>query len=433
MTSESGASIARLNAGCFCLPLTQEALSTALGRHLPAADLPRGTEVLAGLTADQPLFLPAGLKEDLWRRIEAVGEVLLALASQRQGESFDRERVLAAAAFDSFDFHLTTSGPRLIEINTNAGGAFLQPMLLEALATPRSESGLHPEQWLIDAFAELAPDRSLRRVAIVDHRPTEQPLYLDMQLAAAALEKRGVAVDILDVAELERTGDALCGPNGAIDLVYNRLTDFELVEESSATLRAALEAGEVVLAPDPDVYRTFADKNLLVALSDPEQVRSLAADCGVDADTVLDSVPHTERLEPDSADRLWAERRNQVFKPSSGYGSRGVYRGDKISRRKWQEILELDYLAQQFAKPSERVLRLAGNARPFKVDLRVWTHGIRPRFAAARLHSGQVMGLRSEGAGFAPILWIDPQDAQAACRDASDFRALCDSQLEVGA
>lgn len=433
MTSDPVASIARLNAGCFCLPLTREALSTALARQLPAADLPRGTEVLAGLTADQPLFLPTTLKEDLHRRIETVGELLLALAARREGAAFDRERVLAAGAFNSFDFHLTTAGPRLIEINTNAGGAFLQPLLLEALANSGTESGLHPEQWLIDAFTGLAPDRPLRRVAIVDHRPEEQPLYLDMQLAAAALEKRGVAVDILDVAELTRAGGALCGPDGAIDLVYNRLTDFELEEESSSTLRTALEAGEVVLAPDPAVYRTFADKNLLIALSDPEQVRALAAECGVDAETVLDSVPPTERLEPASAERLWAERRHRVFKPGSGFGSRGVYRGDKISRRKWQEILDRDYLAQRFARPSERILRLAGSTAPFKVDIRVWTHGIRPCFIAARLHPGQVMGLRGEGAGFAPILWIDPQRADAACRDVRDFRAICDTQLQAGA
>lgn len=431
MTPSEGDTITRLNAECFCLPLASSALTAALQRRLPPADLSWAAPRLAEVTAEQPLFLPADLKTDLFERIRAVGEVLLAAAGQRYSEAFDREAVLAGAVFDSFDFHLTTTGPKLIEVNSNAGGAFLQPLLLEALADGSDEPGFAPEQILIDAHARLAPDRSLTRLAIVDSQPQAQPLYLDMRLAAVALEARGIAVDILDVAMLRREHGRLLGPNGPIDMVYNRLTDFELTTPASQTLRNAWQNGEFVLAPNPDVYRSFADKRHLITLSDAERVAGLAAACGTDADTVLSTVPPTEILNADNAQRLWAERRDYVFKPSSGFGSRGVYRGDKISGSKWREILDQGYLAQRFAEPSQRSLQLSGGIMPFKVDVRVWTHGIEPVSAAARLYAGQVMGFRSEGAGFAPILWIDPERDYRACQGIEDYRALCSANCQA--
>lgn len=425
-----GNAIDRLNQACFCLPLAETALETALSRRLPAADLAWASARLVSLSAGQPLFLPVSLRGDLFARIHAVGELLLARAV---AEGTDRVALLAGAVFDSFDFHLTTAGPKLIEINTNAGGAFLQPLLLEALADSNAEPGFAPEQLLIDAYARLAPKRRLARLAIVDSQPQTQPLHLDMRLAAAALEARGIAVDILDVALLQRERGQLLGPNGPIEMVYNRLTDFELTTPGNETLRAAWENDEVVLAPNPDVYRSFADKRHLITLSDADQVADLAGVCDVDVETVLSTVPPTEILTADKAERLWSQRRDYVFKPSSGYGSRGVYRGDKISRSKWQEILDQGYLAQRFAEPSQRSLQISGGIIPFKVDVRVWTHGIEPVFAAARLYAGQVMGFRSEGAGFAPILWIDPDRSEGPCHDIEGFRALCSANLQATA
>jgi len=145
-------SIERLNAECFCLPLSDPALRTALAARLPVADLDWPDAKLSGLTAAQPLFLPADLQADLFARIHAVGTLLLALAGDGSRADEDRDARLAAAVFDSFDFHLTTSGPKLIEVNTNAGGAFLQPLLLDALIEASTEPWFAPEQVLMDAF-----------------------------------------------------------------------------------------------------------------------------------------------------------------------------------------------------------------------------------------------------------------------------------------
>ncbi|MEX0839526.1 MAG: hypothetical protein WD034_08340 [Parvibaculum sp.] len=410
------AAIARLNEECFCLPLERAALQAAAAARLGAQEAPWAAGALEGLSAGQPIFLPAAMRDDLFQRARAVGALLLALAATRA--SFDREALAAAGIYNSFDFHLAATGPKLIEVNTNAGGAFLQPLFLDAVTPARAMQGFAPEEMLLDAWARLRPGRPLRRVAIVDEAPETQALYLDMRLAAAALEGRGLAVDILDRKALRREGGALLGPRGPIDMVYNRLVDFHLREPESAVLNDAWAAGEAVVAPNPQVYRAFADKHLLVALSDPEAVAALAAEAHADAALVLDTVPHTELVDRASADRLWAARRDYVFKPAEGYASRGVYRGDKISHKKWGEIAGAGYLAQRFAEPSQRALRLAGGPAAHKADIRVWAHGAEPLFSAARLYGGQVTGFRGEGAGFAPILWLESASAEAGCAEA---------------
>ncbi|MDP1628488.1 hypothetical protein [Parvibaculum sp.] len=422
------ATIARLNEECFCLPLERAALQAAAAARLGAEAGASAAGELEALSAGQPLFLPTSLRDDLFHRARAVGALLLALAATRARAArrpFDPEALAAAGTYNSFDFHLAASGPKLIEVNTNAGGAFLQPLFLDAVSPARTSGGFAPEEMLLDAWARLRPGRPLRRVAIVDDAPETQALYLDMRLCAAALEARGIAVDILDRAALRREGGALLGPRGPIDMVYNRLVDFHLREPESAALKGAWEAGEAVVAPNPDVYRAFADKHLLIALSDPEAAAALAAEAHADAALVLDTVPHTELVGPASAERLWEARRDYVFKPAEGYASRGVYRGDKISRKKWCEIAGEAYLAQRFAEPSQRALLLAGGPAAHKADIRVWAHGAEPLFAAARLYGGQVTGFRGEGAGFAPILWLESATADAGCAEAGCAEAQC--------
>lgn len=416
-----------LNEQCFCLPLDRPSLEAAAAARLGEASAGAAGARLEALAAGQPLFLSTSVREALFARSRAVGRMLLAIARARAeaaGRFFDPEALLAAAVFNSFDFHLAADGPKLIEVNTNAGGAFLQPLFLEAAAPSLSErAGFAPEALLVSAFARLAPGRKLRRVAIVDEAPEQQALYLDMQLAAAALERQGIATDILDLRALRCEGGRLMGPNGPIDMVYNRLVDFLFRTPEAEVLREAWVAGEVIVAPNPDVYRAFADKHLLVALSDPQTVTSLAPLAGADPALILATVPSTEVLDAGNAARLWAGRQDYVFKPADGYGSRGVYRGDKITRSKWNEILTQSYLAQRFAAPSHRSLRLADGISAQKVDIRVWTHGIEPVFAAARLYGGQVTGFRGPGAGFAPILWIEQ-----SCREAGCSEARCEAE-----
>ena len=59
---------------------------------------------------------------------------------------------------------------------------------------------------------------------------------------------------------------------------------------------------------------------------------------------------------------LWAQRRQLFFKPADGYGSKAAYRGDKLTRRVWGEIVAGNFVAQALVPPSERLVDVAGVA-----------------------------------------------------------------------
>jgi hypothetical protein len=114
-------------------------------------------------------------------------------------------------------------------------------------------------------------------------------------------------------------------------------------------------------------------------------------------------IPATLRVTPDNAERLWAERRRFFFKPMSGFGSRGAYRGEKLTKRVWESIVAGDYVAQAYVPPSERVIRDRDAPIALKVDFRNYVYQGRVQLLAARLYQGQTTNFRTPGGGFAPV------------------------------
>jgi hypothetical protein len=55
-------------------------------------------------------------------------------------------------AFMGYDFHLAAEGPRLIEVNTNAGGAFLNGLLAKAQRACCAEVEVALTRFEVDAF-----------------------------------------------------------------------------------------------------------------------------------------------------------------------------------------------------------------------------------------------------------------------------------------
>ena len=102
------------------------------------------------------------------------------------------------------------------------------------------------------------------------------------------------------------------------------------------------------------------------------------------------------------AERLWSERKGLFFKPAAGFGSRGSYRGDKLTRKVFAEILEGDYVAQALVPPSERA---TPGADSLKLDLRNYAYDGRVQLIAARLYRGQTTNSRTPGGGFAPVFY----------------------------
>jgi len=326
--------------------------------------------------------------------------------------------------FLGFDFHLSSRGPQLIEINTNAGGALLNAVLARAQRACCREmfTEFEPtadlnnlEQTFFAMFTEewrrQRGEGPLGRVAIVDDDPAGQYLYPEIRLFERMFARFGAEAVIADARELIWREGRLWHGARPVELVYNRLTDFYLEESAHAALSAAYEAGAVVLSPHPRAHALYADKRNLVTLSDdgalavigvPVEVRTLLAA----------AIPHTEVVTPERADALWSQRRKFFFKPAAGYGSKAAYRGDKLTRRVWQEILRGEYVAQALVVPSERHVEIDSAERDLKLDVRAYVYDGAIQLVAARLYEGQTTNFRTPGGGFAPVFVVDAEKSK---------------------
>lgn len=409
-------SMEALNEYCFCMSADpaelQAALSSVLRAHGVSADL-QGSH--PHLFAALPVYVSRQHLALVQKAVVAIHEVT------RLPEW--RDAVLAWApaialhdpatpgGMLGLDFHLTGDGPRLIEVNTNPGGALLNTLMGQAqdvcmpnvVAAPVDAD--QAEHGVLDTFvAEWRlqhGDRPLDSVAIVDDRPEAQYLYPEFLLFKELFARNGVRAVICDPKELVHRDGGVFAGELAVDMIYNRLTDFALELPAHVHLRAAYLDGHVTLSPHPRAHALYADKRNLALLGD----RDFLASAGVAPDTIdtLEAVvPRTERVTTDNRDRLWERRRHLFFKPAAGYGSKASYRGDKLTRRVWGEIAAGNYIAQALVPPSER--RIGTDAAPLKADIRCYAYQGKPLLYAARLYQGQTTNFRTPGGGFAPVL-----------------------------
>ena len=119
--------------------------------------------------------------------------------------------------------------------------------------------------------------------------------------------------------------------------------------------------------------------------------------------TLSPAVPRTVHVNADNAAALWAERRRLFFKPVWGYGSRGTYKGAKLTKKTWSAILESDYVAQELVPPSERLLVTGGARHSFKVDLLCYVYRGEIQLLGARIYQGQTTNFRTTGGGLATV------------------------------
>ena len=422
----SGAGVAEaLNAGCQCVSLDRQALVAALARDPQDGALQAMlAEARPHLFAESMSFVSAAHVQRMAALVAAVERVVAlpawADAVLAWAPKVARRPARAAGVFLGYDFHLAADGPQLIEINTNAGGGLLAAILgraqrvccaevEEAMTATRGGGLADIETVFVDMFrAEWQAERGelpLRSIAIVDASPQQQYLLPEFLLFQRLFERHGIAARICDPAELAHGPEGLSLHGLPVDLVYNRLTDFSFDEALSRPLREAWLAGSAVITPHPRAHALYADKRNLVLLSDPAALRRLGADEATVA-VIAAAVPRTEAVVREQADAVWARRRGLFFKPATGFGSRGAYRGDKLTKRVFDEILAGDYIAQAFVPPSERRLDVAGAAVDLKMDLRNYVYRGSVQLVTARLYRGQTTNFRTPGGGFAPVLAV---------------------------
>ena len=413
-------SIETLNSSCFCISLDDVVLRSRLAADLGSLGLPESmVQSHPHLFASVPMFVS---REHLQAMAAVVAAVETVVATPHY-----REAVLAwapqIARYDpgtpggllGYDFHLGPAGPQLIEINTNPGGALLNTVLGRAHRSCCAEvAGLAMapmeadavEQALFDVFLNewqlRRDDSALKLVAIVDEAPEQQYLYPEFLLYRELFRRHGIEAVVCDPRELVRKVGRLWHGDKTVDFVYNRLTDFALGLPPQAELREAYLAGEVVVSPHPRAHALYADKRSLTVLCDEAFLRATGVSAAA-ASALPAGIPRTEVMTPSNRAALWATRRQLFFKPAAGYGSKATYRGDKLTKRVWEEMAAGSYVAQALVAPSER--NVVGDVAPttLKADLRCYAYAGEVKLVTARLYQGQTTNFRTPGGGFAPV------------------------------
>ena len=201
-----------------------------------------------------------------------------------------------------------------------------------------------PGLWIV--LSSLRPTVEIMAKPVISVRPE-----MSIRHCARLFERFGMQAHVLDPGALAFDGRTLRDADGPLDLVYNRLTDFYF--EAHAALRAAYLANAAVITPHPRAHALYADKRNLSLLTDAARLRGWGVAPDV-AQTLLEGVARTEIVVPAAAERLWQERRRLFFKPACGHGSKAAYRGDKLTRRVFGELMQGRYVAQELSPPGQR-------------------------------------------------------------------------------
>ncbi len=411
----------RLNRECFCRTLDREALCEALKREVGDPEFcATYIRTRPHLFSNVPVFLSESDVAAMLRIVRAIEAVARLPGYQDAVLSWApdiaRRDHGPLGVLMGYDFHLAGDGPKLIEVNTNAGGAFLNALLVRAQRACCAEVEAALTRFWSDNFDSailrmFQHEWTLQkktgaplRVAIVDDRPEEQYLYPEFLLVKRFFQKHGIESEIVDAGRLRYDCGQLSIESRPIDLVYNRLVDFSFGLSEHQALRTAYLEDAVVVSPNPHVHALFADKRNMTLFSDQAALRSW----GLSPEMLIDlsRVPRTVLVTPANAQGLWEARKTMFFKPVAGYGSKAVYRGDKVTKGVWAEITQGEYVAQEFAAPSERVIKLDGLPEARKMDVRLYVYNGQLLLSAARLYQGQTTNFRTPGGGFAPAFAI---------------------------
>lgn len=416
------ASAEALNQDCFCRTLDLERLSQQLEADPSLQGLTLHIlQTRPHLFSSTVVFVSQHVQRQIAQVVSTIEQV--ARNAHYQQQALARNDPLAGldwgprSACMGYDFHLSDRGPQLIEINTNAGGLLLNAALASAQVACCDDLqwAFPPAQYdalnatVFDMFAQewrrQRPAQPWRNVLIVDSAPAAQYLAPEFELFRQLFARHGIEAHIADPSELAWDGQHLRFAHTTVDMVYNRLTDFYLQEPAQQALRQAYAAGAVVLTPHPRAHALLADKRNLITLSDD----ALLLQWGIEAQAravLQQHVPRTEPVSAARADELWARRRQLFFKPVAGFGGRAAYRGDKLTRRVWSEILAGDFVAQTLVTPPSRKIEHDGGTTDFKFDLRAFTYDGQVQLLAARIYAGQTTNFRTEGGGFAPVVVV---------------------------
>lgn len=345
----------------------------------------------------------------------------------------------------SYDFHVDSMGvPKLIEINTNAAFLALGYELCQArnmkMPVPNfqwSEFRKCLEEEYLNWSLAKGLKSSLKKIIIVDENPSEQRLYAEFLVFREIFKDLGYESEILDINELtykikESEGNPILKKELSESLIYNRYTDFYFENSASEWIKKAYQNKLLCFSPHPYEYFMLADKQRLNDWNSDEFWNSLIS-YSIDQETsesgkiisnelmelkskIKNNLPLSRPVSNENIEELWSQRKKLFFKPQSSFGSKQSYKGSSMSRKIVDDMLEGNFIAQEYVpadekkfEPNEGSRKLLGDHEPqmFKYDLRFYTYKDQIQLVMARLYQGQVTNAKTLGGGFSPVLFVE--------------------------
>lgn len=302
----------------------------------------------------------------------------------------------------AYDFHSDESGGlHLVEINTNASGYLFATLMNCAHENVSLESSKYLET-LRESFLLENDGQPPKSAAIVDDDVLNQKMYPEF-LMYRDLFGKWKSQAVIGEASAFALDRGLKLDRQSVDFVYNRSTDFYLEAPEHAALRKAWETGAARVSPQPREYFRLADKQRLVdftksgwleeAGATEEEVKALSH--------VL--IPTRSQADFENVDAIWTERKHLFFKPRQSYGGKSVYRGESVSRKVFERLMEQDILIQNYVPPQKMAAAPEDPLSNWKFDVRFFVYRDQIQQVAARLYQGQVTNFSTQFGGFTQV------------------------------
>ncbi len=310
----------------------------------------------------------------------------------------------------SYDFHLTSDGLKLIEINTNASSSLILTALYESEGRPSSPDGGSFLEKIRLAFESelkcLGFDRESPKALIIDENPENQKMYLEFLLYQNLMKSWGWSVEIADTEKLEALPrDQFQAQLLKTKIIYNRSTDFYF--DKHPRLLELSRSSDVCFSPAPHEYALLADKQRMIDIGQEAHWSQWPLDIE-DKDKILKALPLALDSSTMSQDELWAKRKNMFFKPKSAFGGKMAYRGSSISRKTFEAMTPGEFLAQEYIQAPSiesycKDIVSGVDLSEFKFDLRFYVYKGEIQLVGARVFKGQLTNFREPHSGLASI------------------------------
>lgn len=386
------------------------------------------------------------LPNSILRQAQALVKALYALREDSTYQHYVATKSPASAQWNpgnkslcmSYDFHINAEGKlKLIEINTNAAFLLMGYFLYKAQELPlpiadfsleelhhnfleEYDQNQHPREiiggQLCGKPSDSTPLHQPLTIAIIDESPSQQKLYFEFLLYQKMLQSFGHNVLIADPSELALANSQKLvlktQADKHIDFIYNRTTDFYLEQEANQALKTSYLNRGFTLSPNPHEYSLLADKERLIewslwnennATTSPPSLSSASLEpLRQQKEHLLEAILLTNETQSS----VWANKKKYFMKPLTSFGSKGGYRGEGISRVAFDQLIEKNFLAQEFCPAPEQIFSTESiEPTKLKYDLRFYAYKDRIQLVLARLYQGQLTNLKTLHGGFAPVIF----------------------------